>query len=280
MAALPPSSYCGIHDPASVVRCVKTGKWFCNSRGNTSASHIIQHLVRSRMKEVCLHELSPLGDTTLECYNCGGRNAFLLGFIPAKAESVVVLLCREPCLQKKDLRDMEWDLDQWQPLIEDKAFLPWLVKVPSEQEQLRARQISAGQINKLEELWKADPEASLEDLEKPGVDDEPQPVLPRYEDGYQYQNIFGPLVKLEADCDMKMKEAQTQEGLSVTWGQGLKKKMQGALDYVLISKLPTARATSRLLSASARPLALGAAGLRSRAACRVVTQPDVNGPVL
>ena len=44
--------YCGIHNPASVVRCVKTGKWFCNSRGNTSASHIIQHLVRSKSKEV------------------------------------------------------------------------------------------------------------------------------------------------------------------------------------------------------------------------------------
>ncbi len=30
----------------------------------------------------------------------------------------------------------------------------------------------------------------------------------RYEDAYQYQNIFGPLVKLEADYDKKMKEAQ------------------------------------------------------------------------
>ena len=96
--------------------------------------------------QVCLHEDSPLGDTTLECYNCGGRNAFLLGFIPAKTESVVVLICREPCLQKKALKDMEWDMEQWQPLIEDKAFLPWLVKVPSEQEQLRARQITSAQV--------------------------------------------------------------------------------------------------------------------------------------
>ena len=46
------------------------------------------------------------------------------------------------------------DPSQWQPLIQDRQFLPWLVKVPSEQEQLRARQISAQQINKLEELWK------------------------------------------------------------------------------------------------------------------------------
>ena len=88
--------YCGIHNPACVVRCnfASCRKWFCNGRGNTSGSHIINHLVRAKHKEVCLHADSPLGETTLECYNCGCRNAFLLGFIPAKTESVVVLLCR------------------------------------------------------------------------------------------------------------------------------------------------------------------------------------------
>jgi regulator of nonsense transcripts 1 len=59
--------------------------------------------------------------------------------------------------------------------------------MPSEQEQLRARQVSAQQINKLEELWRANPEAVVEDLQKPGVDDEPNSVLLRYEDAYQYQ---------------------------------------------------------------------------------------------
>lgn len=28
--------YCGIHDPAAVVMCNQTKKWFCNGRGNTS----------------------------------------------------------------------------------------------------------------------------------------------------------------------------------------------------------------------------------------------------
>lgn len=50
---------------------------------------------------------------------------------------------------------------------------------------MRARQISAQQINKVEELWKTNPDASLEDLEKPGVDDEPQSVGLKYEDAYQ-----------------------------------------------------------------------------------------------
>ncbi|KAK2988094.1 hypothetical protein RJ640_023843 [Escallonia rubra] len=218
--------YCGVQNPACVVRCnvPSCRKWFCNSRGNTSGSHIVNHLVRAKHKEVCLHKDSPLGETILECYNCGCRNVFLLGFISAKAESVVVLLCREPCLNVNALKDMNWDLSQWCPLIDDRCFLQWLVKVPSEQEQLRARQISAQQINKVEELWKTNPDATLEDLEKPGVDDEPQPVALKYEDAYQYQNVFAPLIKLEADYDKMMKESQSKDNLTIRWDIGLNKK--------------------------------------------------------
>ncbi|KAM4548317.1 regulator of nonsense transcripts 1 isoform 1-T2 [Odontesthes bonariensis] len=217
-------SYCGIHDPACVVYCNTSKKWFCNGRGNTSGSHIVNHMVRAKCKEVTLHKDGPLGETVLECYNCGCRNVFLLGFIPAKADSVVVLLCRQPCASQSSLKDINWDSSQWQPLIQDRCFLSWLVKIPSEQEQLRARQITAQQINKLEELWKDNPTATLEDLEKPGVDEEPQHVLLRYEDAYQYQNIFGPLVKLEADYDKKLKESQTQDNITVRWDLGLNKK--------------------------------------------------------
>jgi hypothetical protein len=95
-------SYCGIHNPASVVKCLVCSKWFCNSRGNTSASHIVNHLVRAKHKEVILHAESPLGETTPECYNCGSKNVFMLGFIPAKSDTVVVLLCR--CVGFRDAR--------------------------------------------------------------------------------------------------------------------------------------------------------------------------------
>ncbi|KAI8096811.1 RNA helicase-domain-containing protein [Halteromyces radiatus] len=216
--------YCGIHSPASVVKCVACDRWFCNSRGNTSGSHIINHLVRAKHKEVMLHPESPLGETVLECYNCGCRNVFLLGFIPAKSDTVVVLLCRQPCAAVPSSKDMNWDTSQWMPLIDDRCFLTWLVKIPPEQEQLRARQITSNQINKLEELWKDDTNATLEDLEKPGVDDEPHPVLLRYEDAYQYQNIFGPLVKMEADYDKKLKESQTCDDIVVRWDVGLNQK--------------------------------------------------------
>jgi len=212
-------SYCNISNPACVVKCIETGKWFCNGRGSTSSAHIIQHLVKSKKKKVCLHPDSPMGDATLECYNCGSKNVFLLGFIAAKGESVVVLLCREPCLANGALKEMGWDLSQWMPLIEDRAFVSWLVHVPSEKEQLRSRHLGMDKINKLEEMWKENPEATLFDLERPGPEETYTTVQPdmRFEDGYNYQNIIAPLVQLEAEEDKKMKEEQKQEDLIVQW---------------------------------------------------------------
>lgn len=224
---LPPHAcaYCGIHNESSVVKCLTCNKWFCSARGNASSSHIINHLVRARHKEVQLHSSSPVGDTVLECYNCGTKNAFLLGFIPAKSDTVVVLLCRQPCAAMPSSKDMNWDTSRWQPLIEDRSFLPWLVSPPSDQEQMRARHLSPQVIAKLEEMWKDNAEATITDLEKgAGVDDEPAPVLLRYDDAFQYQNVFGPLVKIEADYDRKLKEAQSQDGLIVRWDFGLNNK--------------------------------------------------------
>ncbi|EKC98873.1 hypothetical protein A1Q2_06844 [Trichosporon asahii var. asahii CBS 8904] len=190
--------------PQSVV------KWFCNSRGNTSASHIVSHLVKAKHKEVVLHKDSPLGDTILECYNCTNKNVFMLGFIAAKNEAVVVILCRHPCASTTTSRDINWDPSEWSAIIHDRSFLSWLVKVPSEAEQLRARQISMAQIAKLEEMWRDNPNAKLEDAEA--------------QDAYQYQNILGPLVKIEADYDKRMKESQGESDISVRWDMGLNQK--------------------------------------------------------
>ncbi|KNC96598.1 uncharacterized protein SPPG_08182 [Spizellomyces punctatus DAOM BR117] len=216
--------YCGIHNPCSVVECLACNKWFCNARlASTRGSHIIQHLVRARHKDVRLHPESPLGETILECYNCGARNVFNLGFIPAKSDTVVVLLCRA-CSNPLGQKDASWDLSQWLPLIEDRSFLSWLVKIPSEHEQLRARHVTPSQIASLEDRWTDDANATFDDLNKPGIDDEPEPVRLRYDDAYQYQNIFGPLMKMEADYDKRLKESQTQDEVVIRWDQGLNKK--------------------------------------------------------
>ena len=44
--------YCNVHTPSAVVKCVATGKWFCNNKQQgVPASCIVYHLVRSRHNE-------------------------------------------------------------------------------------------------------------------------------------------------------------------------------------------------------------------------------------
>mmetsp|Transcript_10452 Transcript_10452/g.22457 ORF Transcript_10452/g.22457 Transcript_10452/m.22457 type:complete len:1073 (+) Transcript_10452:83-3301(+) len=224
--SLPPYAcrYCGIHDPASVARCVESNKWFCNATcSGGGGSHLVHHLVRSRSNQVQLHPESPLGDTVLECYNCASKNSFVLGFVPASSSSVVVLLCRVCVETVPALKDMDWELSQWHPLVQDRKFLPWLIKVPSDKLQIRARDVNQDQINKLEELWKSEPDAGFADLDRPDAIDERElsPTLLHYEDGYHYQNVLAPLVKMEADYDKQMKESLSEESISVRWEKSL-----------------------------------------------------------
>lgn len=217
-------AYCGISDPLAVIKCELCNKWFCNSRGASSGSHAVHHLVRSKHKEISLHPSNTLGDSILECYNCGCKNVFLLGFIPARDDDVVVLLCREPCLHENEL-GKDWNVSEWTPLIRERVFLDWLVKVPGAEQQVRAQQISSQQMSKLEDLWKQNPNAELVDLENPATaDDEPLPVQFQYDDAVHYQKVLGPLIRLEADHDKRMKESQTKHNISLRWESSLNRK--------------------------------------------------------
>ncbi|KAH8055221.1 hypothetical protein JL720_14330 [Aureococcus anophagefferens] len=87
----------------------------------------------------------------------------------------------------------------------------------------RARRRRRGSA--IEELWRA-PDADFGDLDAPGAlpEDDAQPVLLTYQDGYHYQNVLAPLVKLEADHDRRVREAQAREDVSVRWDRGLSKR--------------------------------------------------------
>ena len=58
---------------------------------------------------------------------------------PKRFGCCVYCIVRSPCLQNSALKDNNWDLSQWVPLIEDRMFLPWLVKAPTESDVMRAR---------------------------------------------------------------------------------------------------------------------------------------------
>lgn len=216
-AALPEyaCAYCGVHHANSVVKCNTCSRWFCNVKNATGGSHIVTHLVRARHNVVLLHADSDLGDTTLECYNCGNRNVFILGFVSAKQELIVVVLCRLPCAQ---LKDVNWDTSNWQPLIEERQFLPWVAS--TEAGELAGRAVTLAQITRLEALWRQGGDAAPEPAALDDSAPEVLPILMRYNDAYQYQRAFGPLVKLESDYDRDLKELQLLEQIEVSWETG------------------------------------------------------------
>mmetsp|Transcript_21196 Transcript_21196/g.15205 ORF Transcript_21196/g.15205 Transcript_21196/m.15205 type:complete len:82 (+) Transcript_21196:438-683(+) len=76
-------------------------------------SHIVLHMVKSKHKEISLHPQSPIKDANLECHSCQGKNLFLLGFIPAKTEAFVILICREPCLRLLSIKESAYDTENW-----------------------------------------------------------------------------------------------------------------------------------------------------------------------
>ena len=226
-------AFCGIHNPASVVKCLSTGKWFCNGRSINSASCIVTHLVKSRLKEVCLHRMSPLGEIVLECYATGSRNVFALGFIPLPDENTVVLLSRDIPASHPAIKDLNLDISEWQPLIQDRSFVDWLVKHPSTEELRCCKRLTLAEASKLEDLWKnGDTTATLDDLAH--VSDNKDDVLPvalHYEDASMYETIFGGLIHLEAEYDRAIKESQIRENVRIQWSIGLNKRYLARFNY-------------------------------------------------
>lgn len=211
--------YCGIHQPNSVVKCTACNKWFCNGKTHASGSHIVTHLVMARHNGIQLHEELDLGETVLECYNCGNKNVFLLGFVLAKQDLVVVILCRLPCAQ---LKDFNWDTSHWQALVHERQLLPWVTAIPDADAFASARDVSRQQMAKLEAQWRLNRDATLDDIEgNAPLEIEVLPVLMRYDDGFQYQRAFAPLVQLEADHDKGLKELQALVHVLVDWAPGL-----------------------------------------------------------
>jgi len=211
-------AYCGVQNPSCVVKCVKTGKWFCNGRQQgSSASCAIFHLVKSKCKEVQLHADSALGDTVLECYVTGNRNVFSLGFVPLRSDNTVVVLSRTVQPGAPELRHLDVDLGLWEAIIADRQFVPWLVQVPQGEDLERARVIGQRQMALLEEAWSQNPNAGLGDVGEKAAAEGPERVALRYQDAYHYQNIYGPLLRLEADFDRQIAEGQRKEGIEVTW---------------------------------------------------------------
>lgn len=125
--------YCGLASKDCVAQCTyqNCNRWFCNGKGDLkNSSHLIFHLVKCKHKDISLHPESLHGGTVLECYMCGSRNVFLLGFVPLTnvEDKQVIIACRTPCLSNRKFGEMTWDPSEWTALVEERMIVDWLLR--------------------------------------------------------------------------------------------------------------------------------------------------------
>jgi len=210
-------AYCGINNPAHLVKCNEKDcqRWFCDGRlDEFSASHIVFHLTKSKHKEIFLNENSPIGEMVLECYSCGCKNIFLLGFLESREGDTGIILCREPCLSQCKIVEDKFEKSRWVPLIKDKKLLEWIVPVLTENDMKICNRVNIRSMSKMEEKWIKEKLQVSE--EKPKfLGNWLKAVKLCYNDGQDYLETFEPLISAEEEYDRKLKESQKKHGISV-----------------------------------------------------------------
>ena len=216
--------YCGFDKTNGIVRCDDCGKYFCNGPGEEFSTHIVEHLTRSQgHKKVSLHERSSFGDIRLECANCDCRNLFSLGFIHLNDQ--VILLCRQPCARQESLEPIQWNTEDWQPLICERQILTWLVRCPKQQERRICLKVKPRHIIELEQLWQKDSNASLADLQRKNrFEQEVEQFGDSFQDINQYVEYFRALIQMETEHSKVLSEKPIQESIAVEWKVKSKKK--------------------------------------------------------
>eukprot|EP00388_Colpodella_angusta_P022269 GDKJ01056892.1.p1 GENE.GDKJ01056892.1~~GDKJ01056892.1.p1 ORF type:complete len:1147 (-),score=287.37 GDKJ01056892.1:371-3811(-) len=228
--------YCFAQNPECVAKCNICNKWFCNGQPAGLSSHIVNHLVRSRHMELSLHPESPLGDSALECYTCGCKNVFQLGFVPADADGVVVLICRDVCLHATSTRDSnsQWQIDQWQPLVENKSLLPWLARAPTADEisSQPYRELSLKTMRNLEVFWRSSSTQNApSSMTALMLEDCTDKIPLRFESDEQYRKVFRPLITLESEFARLTRFQNVQVNTEVTWSVSSHKTRVAIFDF-------------------------------------------------
>ena len=166
-------------------------------------SHIVVHLVKAKHNQILLHPSSVLSNFKIECFYCKGQVSkvvFRLGIISSKSGKGAIILCREPCLHAFEDGEEEWDTETWTPIIFEKSLLSGIVQVPTDVMVKRSRPMTNKEITMLENMWKKNPKALIQDL-KPSKTNKNE----EEKKGDQYVDIYFKKLGLEKKC--KVKEA-------------------------------------------------------------------------
>ena len=125
--------YCNCSNINCLAQCATTGLYFCNGKGETSKSHIIQHLQSIHCDTINLPRENRFSNVSLRCYICNSTNIFRLGFVFDK-DGKIFIVCRSPCQFDESLTEKGVNNEGFQPLVVDNEILPEVVNVPEPNE--------------------------------------------------------------------------------------------------------------------------------------------------
>lgn len=219
-------AYCQNDDVNAVAQCMVCKKWFCNSYCK-DGSHIIQHLIYSDHKSIRLHPnglQKEYGDSPICCFNNPAHtNIFNLGTIQSD-KGFFSIICRDQCLDKPRLKEIGWDADTWSHIVKDKHVASFLLD-DSISKDRNTLKISREEIRALENVWKKNPEATLDDVYAMDLkrENELEPIPSSFGTAKEYNRIFIPIINAEMESDKEDNDVKCIESVNLRWENGIGK---------------------------------------------------------
>ena len=205
--------YCGCQAVDCLARCIKTGLYFCNGKGDTSQSHIIHYLRSMNESQFALPDTNGFAAVDLKCYVCESRNIYNLGFIQTQDASQIFIVCRAPC--QYDARMIEQNVNHasFRAIVSNGEILPDMVRVPQPAEYMKITMEKVHSVNTAirEKLGIADPRAPRGD--SGGLDH----AKLRYSSTEEFCDIMNAFVDAESKANEGLEERNRFTVNSVTW---------------------------------------------------------------
>jgi regulator of nonsense transcripts 1 len=150
----------------------------------------------------------------------------LLSCRNSAAEDDFILVCRNLQCAKSAESGISPAIkkDSWVSVIDEKQILTMIAGEPSDDDIKRSRDITIEMINKLENLRKTNPQATIQQIEHNQMSEPLPRTKNKYENGEEYYSIFSRLIDRESLIDKSEKEKQMQKDVEVSWELSMKHK--------------------------------------------------------
>ena len=214
-------TYCLNSNPKTLSQCYECKQYFCNSVMPEFGSHLIIHLVRAKHKTIKLHKESALGDIILECFFCGRRNIFALGFAPYRANKTneLIICCRKfNCSSSETISTHELNPQEWEPLIKEKRIVDFILSSQPVEEMSLFSSPPIKAIYEFETAAQSGKKVSMREVLSAKVKSVKLPhVQLQWSNIHHYCRTFTELIEVEIAEDQKIYEKLVFEKTEISW---------------------------------------------------------------